>query len=384
MRIVGDCREVLRDLPRGSVQMVCTSPPYWQLRSYGIGRKNGEIGLEPTIEEYVGTMVEVFRLVRDVLSEDGTLFLNLGDSYASGPTGTHRTQRDPRAMQNNSGWTKREQGTGNTLVSGLKPKDLCGIPWRVAFALQADGWWLRSDIIWHKSNPMPESVTDRPTKSHEYLFLLTKGPRYFYDAEAVREPNAVNPNWNYGSEKYARAITQDVYKVDGDNRTRKPYPKGWTSLAPAGPEGSGRNRRTVWTIPTEAFPGAHFATMPRKLVEPCILAGTSEVGHCPQCNARHVRVVERSGGTIGKSWHAHGDDSGKGMSQAGRLNSDTYKVETLGFRPTCTHNRKPVPDVCLDPFAGSGTTGMVAEQLGREFLGIEINGKYSKLAREAA
>jgi len=243
MLISGDARQI--PLKAQSVQCVVTSPPYWKLRDYGTA---GQIGLEPTPEKYVDAVVDVFREVWRVLKSDGMVWLNLGDSYAKTVF----------------------------LNDGLKPKDLIGIPWRVALALQADGWYLRSDIIWHKPNPMPESVIDRPTKSHEYLFLFTKKMRYYYDADAVREPNAINPNWNYGSERYRRIITQDVYGTDGDNKRRKAGPKGWSGLAPSGPHGSGRNRRTVWTVPTQPTKGAHFATFPEKLIEPCILAGSKE------------------------------------------------------------------------------------------------------------
>lgn len=233
MRIVGDCLEVLRDLGNGSVQMCVTSPPYWGLRSYGIGRKNGELGLEPTPEEYVAKMVEVFRLVRDVLSEDGVLFLNLGDSYA---TGAGSVGNSPGGGKQGAQWSGPMTQPNRMPIAGLKPKDLCGMPWRVAFALQADGWWLRSDIIWAKKNPMPESVRDRPTRAHEYLFLLTKNPRYYYDAEAVREPDVTKPQrW------ISKGI--DDRRVPG----QQPQSPGMSQRQANG-LGAGRNRRTVWTI----------------------------------------------------------------------------------------------------------------------------------------
>ena len=191
--IQGDCRYMLKTLPSESVHCVCTSPPYWGLRDYGVA---GQIGLEPTYAEFVEQMVAVFREVRRVLRGDGTLWLNLGDSYAGtscgeqGQTGQRADRRRPGNPDKNHGASDRN-GLGS--VHGLKPKDLCGIPWRVAFALQADGWWLRQDIIWSKPNPMPESVTDRCTKAHEYLFLLSKSERYFYDAEALREDGSEEP-----------------------------------------------------------------------------------------------------------------------------------------------------------------------------------------------
>ena len=311
MRIVGDCREVLADLEAGSVQCCVTSPPYWGLRDYGTARWEGgrkkcdhkaertirkefhqtratgrgsstttihcseipqgdctrcgarridaQLGLEATPSEYIANMVEVFRGVRRVLADDGTLWVNMGDCYASAPTGTHREPRDPRAMQNNSGWTKREHGTANTLAPGLKPKDLVGMPWRLAFALQADGWYLRSDIIWHKPNPMPESVTDRPTKSHEYLFLLSKRERYYYDCDAIKEDGKLGRSGN----------TQHKY-VNGDERNRTKF----GLLKIRGTAYPRVNKRTVWSIASAPFKGAHFATYPPKLIEPCILAGS--------------------------------------------------------------------------------------------------------------
>jgi DNA modification methylase len=358
MRIVGDCREVLRDLPKGSVQTCVTSPPYWGLRDYGVKR---QIGLERTPELFVEEMVNVFRLVREVLADDGTLWLNLGDSYSGGggfsPDSPSNQGRGQYVTNGKSRLYK-----GRAPASGLKPKDLIGMPWRVAFALQADGWYLRSDIIWHKPNPMPESVRDRPTKSHEYLFLLTKGPRYFYDAEAVREPSLDRTG---GGQCPDGGPKINFVRSCGSRKL------GRTNLNPAG-----RNRRTVWTITPKPYPGAHFATFPPKLVEPCILAGTSEKGHCPQCGARWVRVVERTRPERYGGKSVRWGNDGNGMRMPDKFNTEH---KTLGFRPTCDHNRKPVPDVVLDPFGGSGTTGQVAEQLGRDWVLIELSGKYAKL-----
>ena len=318
MRIVGDCREVLKGLLAGSVQCCITSPPYWGLRSYGVGTDQGEIGLERTPDEYVAKLVEVFREVRRVLAADGTLWLVLGDCYATGAgkvgnhpgggkqgerwagRGTHTAENSGKAASRIKAMGPMTQ-PNRMPIAGLKPKDLVGIPWMLAFVLRADGWYLRSDIIWHKPNPMPESCKDRPTKSHEYLFLLSKKSSYYYDAEAIKE---IAVSRERGREKFNGESAVDTKM------------RGWGSHC--GTDGSGRNRRTVWSIVTAPFKGAHFATYPPKLVEPCILAGS---------------------------------------------------------RPG---------DVVLDPFAGSGTTGMVAEQLGRKFIGIELNPEYSKLAREAA
>ena len=253
--IQGDCIEVMRTLPGASVHCCVTSPPYWGLRDYG---HDGQIGLESTPEAYVARMVEVFREVRRVLREDGTCWVNLGDSYngIGGPGKQNGGPIGPTAAI-------AIEGTKGRRISGLKPKDLCGIPWRVAFALQADGWWLRQDIIWHKPNPMPESVRDRCTKAHEYVFLLTKSERYYYDAAALREPYA-----------------------DGVGKDRLACPKA--SIGRGGNEGDrmrsqfykngGRNRRSVWTVTTKPYSGAHFAVMPADLVEPCIKAGCPEEG----------------------------------------------------------------------------------------------------------
>jgi len=262
--IHGDARRI--PLADESVQCCVTSPPYWGLRDYGLG--NECLGLEPTPDLYVAHMVEVFREVRRVLRDDGTVWLNLGDSFHN--------------------------------------KQLVGIPWRVAFALQADGWWLRSDIIWHKPNPMPESVTDRPTKSHEYVFLLSKSARYFYDQEAVKEEAIyAGKRVTLGPKSLSRA------QADASGR-----PRSGNANAEAVIVAAGRNRRTVWTISTKAYRGAHFATFPTDLVEPCVLAGSAR------------------------------------------------------------------GDTVLDPFAGSGTVGLVCAEHGRDFVGIELNPEYITLAQE--
>ena len=315
----GDSTEVMRGMEPESVHCVVTSPPYWGLRNYGV---DGAYGLEPTLDEYIERMVEVFREVRRVLRKDGSLWLNLGDRYAHGATKPHSVMR--HGMEHgSSAWSLREQGTAPSLGNGLKPKDLIRLPWRVAFALQADGWWLRPDILWHKPNPMPESVTDRPTRAHEYVFLLSKSARYFYDADAIREPQSEGT-----LERFKDGRLHSTYNKVGGSARQKP---DFTDSIPLGvmPD-SKRNARTVWSIATQGFPGAHFATFPEKLVEPCILAGTSERGVCGVTGDPWARVTEVRGGTIGQSWHDHEEDEVRGqrsggMSLAGDRGNGPYK-----------------------------------------------------------
>jgi DNA modification methylase len=330
----GDCRAILPTLPAESVHCVVTSPPYWGLRDYGC---EGQLGLEVTPEAYVETMVAVFREVRRVLRDDGTLWCNLGDAF--------------------------------------QDKQLLGIPWRLAFALQADGWYLRADIIWAKPNPMPESVTDRPTKAHEYVFLLTKSARYFYDADAVRE--SATPQQRTGDPSYqcpanvALAATGKRHGAAGLN----------------GPSGAHRNLRSVWSIPSSPFPLAHFATFPPALASRCIQAGTSEKGCCRACGAPWAR--EPLPADVG-AWCDHADDLAHGAGGTrgnGRARKAGYLAtrdrERVGaWQPSCACDAPPIPSTVLDPFAGSGTVGAVAEQLGRHSLLIELSPTYIQMAEE--
>lgn len=340
-----DVIEGLKLLPDKSIQTVCTSPPYWSLRDYGT---EGQLGLEKTPQEYVQRLVNVFREIRRVLRDDGTVWLNLGDSYNSGRDGGHPGGK-------NSGFQKvdsRYQNRSGANAPGLKPKDLVGIPWRLAFALQEDGWYLRSDIIWSKRVVMPSSVKDRPTKSHEYVFLLTKREKYFYDQESIRE----------------------------------------ISLEGSG----GRNKRSVWEINPKPYKGAHFATWPPDLVKPMIQAGTSECGACPQCGSPWKRVVTK-GDVDKKHQKACGaDKSGEYHGEAikdyqGALAenpSDVKRRILAGLRqrsfhwePTCECKENPTSrSIVLDPFSGSATTGMVALQEGRDYIGIDLNESYLPLA----
>lgn len=307
----GDCRDLMRAMIADGVrvQTIVTSPPYWGLRSYlpdGHSEKHREIGHEPTLREFIDTMVGVFELARELLADDGTLWLNMGDGYIA------------------------------SAIDRIKPKDLSGQPWRLALALQDAGWYLRQDIVWHKPNPMPESVRDRCTKAHEYLFLLSKSEKYFYDFDAMQEPvsgtahargTGVNPKarepagWDTGPgshrAKVGRYPGTGVGFGRGYDPVAKPRVKQNASFSGSVNElVTMRNRRSVWTIPTQSFDGAHFATFPEALVEPCVLAGS---------------------------------------------------------RPG---------DVVFDPFFGSGTTGQVAQRLGRRFLGCELNPEYETLQRD--
>jgi DNA modification methylase len=290
--IFGDCRDTMRQLASESVkvQMCVTSPPYFGLRDYG---HDGQIGLEGTPEQYIEAMVEVFRCVKDILADDGVLWVNIGDSYNTSPAGNKKWGD---GVGTNKAYEEHQIHHGKKIIKSLKPKDLIGIPWMLAFALRADGWYLRQDIIWHKPNPMPESVQDRCTKAHEYIFLLSKSQKYFYDNEAIKVP--VKEDWG----------TRD--------RTNGKYHNEGTGLQPhGGLEKSHEmsNKRSVWSVNTKPYKGAHFAVFPEELIEPCILAG-SRIG-----------------------------------------------------------------DVVLDPFMGSGTTAQVAQQLGRKYLGCELNLDYKTL-----
>ena len=288
----GDVIEQLKKIGDESVRCVVTSPPYWGLRDYG---NDGQLGLEETPEEYVENMVEVFQEVKRVLKDDGTVWLNLGDSYnGSGGAG---------GDYNKGGLKEGQPKYGRKFTNNLKPKDLVGIPWRVAFALQSDGWYLRQDIIWHKPNPMPESVTDRCTKSHEYIFLLSKSAKYYYDADAIRE-EVKETNQGFISVR-ARTASGALGGENQDNMEKRDYD-----------EIKGANKRSVWTINTKPYKEAHFAVFPPKLPELCIKAGSKE------------------------------------------------------------------GDTVLDPFFGSGTTGWVAEQMDRKWIGIELNAQYVEIAKK--
>lgn len=357
--IIGDVRDALRTLPDESVQTVVTSPPYWSLRDYGHA---GQLGLEPTADEYVSNLVDVFRDVRRVLRCDGTLWLNLGDSYA-------------RNDRSGGGPGKQLTNAGSRFVAekprpDVSPKNLLGMPWRVAFALQDDGWNLRSDVIWNKPNAMPESCTDRPTKAHEYVFLLTRSERYYYDHVAIMEDATGRDPGNHEHKIWANGT--------GEVLGRRSDPHG--GLKNVGPVEK-RNRRSVWTIPTGTFPGAHFATFPRELVDPCVLAGTSEKGCCATCGAPRLRIVERTTATPGQS---PGYLLATGMRNDGERGGGfvDHTIRTANWQPTCECNAESIPCTVLDPFGGSGTTADVALARGRNAILCELNPRYAHMAAD--
>lgn len=322
MVIVGNALDELKRMEAESIDCCVTSPPYYNLRDYGI---DGQIGLEKTPEEYISKLVDVFREVRRILKKDGTLWIVIGDSYAGsgkGKNDTHTTNKGNKGSKNNSALQ------GNFRNAEIKPKDLIGIPWLLAFALRNDGWYLRQDIIWHKPNCMPESVKDRCTKSHEYIFLLSKIPKYYFDGEAISEPIAdstvkrcsQNIAAQKGSDRQPGKSNGNMKaclpRYRGRKYTENPdkfYRTKSHNMYDFRPR---RNKRDVWSVSTCGFKGAHFAVFPEKLIEPCVLAG------CP------------NGGTV------------------------------------------------LDPFCGSGTTGVVAAKNNRNFIGIELNPEYAELARK--
>ena len=406
-----DAREI--PLPDASVHCVVTSPPYWGQRDYGLGQWEGGapdcdhrlreyiaasglegsaatanhqqdswpggvcgrcgavhqqtgIGLEPTLAEHVGNIVEVLREVRRVLRPDGTVWLNYGDGYSSGNRATYRS-----GASDNKGHQVQDDQSRPATPAGLKPKDLLGLPWRIAFALQDDGWWLRSAIVWNKPNPMPESVQDRPSSAYEMVFLLTKRATYYYDADAIREPSK-------SSGRVVQPYNDEAKNNGHENRTTAGLTTGMTV-------GNYANARDVWTIATQPRAIKHFATFPDALPRRCILAGTSEHGVCADCGAPWERAKSKAeGGYTGKNW-AHSDQSavtGKTKSGGHREWNESRSPQTVGWRPTCECDAPVVPAVVLDPFVGSGTTAAVAQSLGRRAVGLDLNAQYLEIAKK--
>lgn len=442
--IQGDCVDLLRgttithsepyhrvtfsDMPDKSVHCVVTSPPYWALRDYGV---SGQLGLEVSPDEFVAAMVGVFQEVWRVLRDDGVCFVNLGDSYASGTKGTGGPPNSPTLTGGRRTILEAARYEKRNVEPGIATGNLVGIPWRVALALQADGWVLRRDIIWSKPNPMPESVngwrweqcrvkvsqenqslrtkaerlsgfcrhsgntklnpttwqdcpgcpkcepagglvlrkgSGRCTTAHEYIFQLVKTGNYYYDCEAVREGAALDDH-----KKPLADGTANSTKWNNN-------PQGHMGSNP-----SGRNRRSVWEIATQPYPEAHFATYPETLVEPCIKAGTSQKGCCPACGSPWARILddsEEAKARLGTAWHDHQDDLARGQRGTPPALKGPAKI-TKGWRPTCSCDAgDPVPCTVYDPFTGSGTTGAVAVTHGRDFIGHELSGEYIPLSEK--
>jgi DNA modification methylase len=370
--LIGDVRERLRAMSDESVHCVVTSPPYWGLRDYDVA---GQIGMEPTLAEHLAVMVEVFRDVRRVLRRDGTCWLNYGDCYASTPNGRLAADIKARGGDNR---TFRDKPF-STIGGVLKAKDLCMIPNRLAIALQEDGWWVRSEIVWHKPNPMPESVHDRPATSHEKVFLLTRAERYFYDAVAVRRGAASDVLHAVTPSNPPRATD----KQRGHSRRHAGFNDRWDLMTGAEQRANGRNLRNVWAIATRPFQDAHFATFPPALVEPCIMAGTSERGVCRHCAApwrRQVNKTFQPQDPISKSNQRSADTHDASSRWAGSARG-SVRVDLVGWVQGCAcPPHDPVPAIVLDPFGGAGTTALVADRLGRDAILIELNTKYAAMA----
>lgn len=391
-------------MPSNCVHCCVTSPPYWGLRDYGTppqiwggearcrhrwgadgksgqrlrngegshtakqavpatlhpstgafcqhcGAWRGSLGLEPDYQLYVDHLVAVLHEVRRVLRADGTLWLNLGDCYA---TGAGKAKRAGGGAQG-ANWQGGDATQPNRMPPGLKPKDLVGIPWRVALALQDDGWWLRRDHVWSKANPMPESVRDRCTTAHEYLFQLSKSARYYFDGEAIKEPAVNGERYHGGYDKRPGARQQRNGRNDPDNTAAM------------------RNKRSVWTVATAPFRGAHFAAFPPGLIEPCVLAGTSAKGVCPKCGAQWVRCNAASGLASQRDGINRGDDK-----RGRKICCGVSGKATTGWRASCPCNAGTMPATVLDPFLGAGTTALVADRLGRHCVGIELSPGYAE------
>ena len=451
--IVGNCLDVLRRLPSDSVHCAVSSPPYFGLRDYGLPpsvwggdadcfhqwgdeivhdgrdhvpgvnsefkdravaearRKKGTngafcvhcdawrgcLGHEPTPDLYIEHLVLIFAEVRRILRPEGTLWLNLGDSYNTHPNGPSLAKSGLGGSLNGHAEIRKVRGAlrsalyrGRAGLEGTKPKDLLGIPWMAAFALRAEGWWLRSDIVWEKPNCQPESTRDRPTRSHEFIFLLTKSAAYFYDADAIREPHTTKgAEKNTGTVDWATRPAgkkgsndrQDILRIRPGSR-----PPGYFGHI------LGRNKRDVWRVTTKPFKEAHFATFPPDLIEPCVKAGASEGGCCAACGAPQERVVERPAierpVEPGPNARDGGLDNAQGFDRTGISHHklDDWIKENppvmMGWKPTCGHTdvAGTAPTIVLDPFFGAGTTGLVAQRLGRCFIGIEMNRTYAEMA----
>jgi DNA modification methylase len=353
----GDSKDVLKDLPDNLIHTVVTSPPYWQLRDYFA---DDQLGQEATPEEYVKNLVDILKEVKRVLRKDGTLWLNIGDGY-NNSSGFERT----------TDWKRKGRKGGSSdkkafKHKSIKTKDLVGIPWRVAFALQEDGWYLRCDIIWEKTNPMPDGVKDRPTREHEYVFLLTKSPRYYYDYYRILEDTNAQPEQIQG---FGANEQHGTYRMDQE-RSFEHYGK--------------RNKRSVWRTSVSTFKGKHFATYPSKLIDPMIAASTSEKGCCVECGTPWYRIFEKEKIICEEVWTGETDAiTGKGITDTESKKGYILKLVDKGWEKGCDCDTNDVkPGIVLDPFNGSGTTGIVSFKYDQKYIGIDTNQEYLDIARD--
>lgn len=424
--ILADWIEGMKTLADQSVHCIVTSPPYYALRDYGLAPSEWPaiqfkslfghvvkvpamtycLGMEPTIEAFIAHLVYGFREARRVLHDDGTLWVNMGDSYCSTAGGTMSAPLHIKGL-------KAETANARVImrpkhIKAIKPKDLLMIPALLAIALREDGWYLRSDIIWHKPNPMPESVTDRPTKAHEYIFMLSKSPRYYYDAAAIREALAESTlnDKRLADPEYEAPRVENGFpgnptrgngllkrrtdKQRGHSRRHDGFNDRWDGMTKEQQQSMGANKRDVWTIATQPYAEAHFATFPEKLIEPCILAGTSAHGHCSCCGKGWVRITETTLVPTHKaSYNTQADERDAGadnLDQGSNRVKDGHKpgwineVTTLGWKPQCKCNAPIMPATVLDPFGGSGTTAVVAISHRRHAIIIEKKPAYKALS----